>query len=382
LKKKIKVLHILEAVAGGTRKVVELQMKNLSGEDFEVSICIPTVSAIEKTRKKELNDPQFGESLRKDGFAVYEIAMLSEHLFSFANFAAIFRLYRQFKKVQCDIVHCSSSIAGFLGRISARLAGVTVIVYSPHGFSFFQNVSKIRYSLYLALEKIAGRITDAFIVSSIQEKEEARKLTKRGRILILENPIETDRYKPVANPGLKTTSIIGMVARLVPQKQPSDFVRMAYHLNAMNLNTEYILVGDGRLSSEVKDLAAELNVHNLTMLGNRKDYIEVMSTFDVFVMTSLWEGLPYAPIEALLLGIPTVLTDISGGRDLLEKYAKDWIVPLNSPKQIALVVKGILINYSLEKEKVSYIRKTIIERFDSKKIGEQLGRYYKELVNP
>ncbi len=92
MKNRITVLHILEAVAGGTRKVVELQLRFLDSSEFDVSICIPPVAAIENTRKGELNDPQFSESLKKSGFVVYEIAMLSEQLFSYTNIAAIYKL--------------------------------------------------------------------------------------------------------------------------------------------------------------------------------------------------------------------------------------------------------------------------------------------------
>ena len=154
MKNRITVLHILEAVAGGTRKVVELQLRFLDSSEFDVSICIPPVAAIENTRKGELNDPQFSESLKKSGFVVYEIAMLSEQLFSYTNIAAIYKLYKLCKKQRFDIVHCSSSIAGFLGRISAKLAKVPVIIYSPHGFSFFQRLSKFKFYLYLRLKKL------------------------------------------------------------------------------------------------------------------------------------------------------------------------------------------------------------------------------------
>lgn len=385
MKDKIKVLHILEAVAGGTRKVVDLQLKYLDHNVFDVSICIPTPSAIENTRKGELNEPRFGESLKKEGFVVYEVAMLSEQLFSYANITAVVKLYQLLKRNKFDVVHCSSSIAGFLGRISAKLAGIRVIIYSPHGFSFFQNLSRTKYYLYLSLEKIAGLMTDAFILSSNHEKEEALKLrlAKNRKIFILENPIETEKYRlpnQTTSPNPKLKHVVGMVARLVPQKKPSDFVKMAYHLNNINRNVEFVLVGDGRLNAEVRELALELKVHNFTMLGNRTDYIDIMSTFDVLVMTSLWEGLPYAPIEALLLGIPTVLTDVSGVRDLLGKYAEEWIVPPNSPEQMAITVNSILLNHSTERQKVSLIKKTISERFEAERIGKRLGGYYEELL--
>jgi glycosyltransferase involved in cell wall biosynthesis len=385
MKSQIRVLHILEAVAGGTRKVVDLQVRNLNHEIFDVSICIPTPSAIEETRKGELNDPHFGESLKKDGFKVFEIAMLSEHLLSFTNLTAVIKLFRLFKKYRFDIVHCSSSIAGFLGRISAKLADIPVIIYSPHGFSFVQVLSKTKYYLYRTLEIIAGYLTDAFILSSNQEKEEALdlNLTKREKMLILENPIETGKYpivKRIDLSGQQKKYIIGMVARLVPQKKPNDFIYMARQLNNINPNIEFVIVGDGRLNSEVRKLILDLNITNITMLGNRTDYLEVMSTFSVLVMTSLWEGLPYAPIEAILLGIPTVLTDVSGVRDLLGKYAQEWIVPLNSPDQMAMIVNRILLNYSDEKQKALLIRQNIIERFDTKIIGKRLGNYYIELL--
>ncbi len=384
--KKINVLHVLEAVAGGTRTVVQLQMRHLDKSQFDVSICIPTISAIANTRKGELNDPRFGESIRNEGITVHEIAMLSEQLFSMTNIVAFVRLYRLCKKNKYDVVHCSSSIAGFLGRISAKLAGVPIVIYSPHGFSFFQNISKLKYTLYLSFEKLAGMFTDAFILSSIVEREESLKLklSRSEKIYILENPIEIGKYHNGKKNGASSNRskyIIGMVARLVPQKKPSDFVMMAHSLRKVQQNTEFVLVGGGRLQSEVETLVSELNVDRFSMLGNRSDYLEVMSTFDVLVMTSLWEGLPYAPIEALLLGIPTVLTDVSGVRDLLGKEAEDWIVPLNSPEIMASVVHRILMNYDVEKEKVVKIRENIIQRFNAGKIAGQLGDYYAAMLN-
>ena len=110
--------------------------------------------------------------------------------------------------------------------------------------------------------------------------------------------------------------IIGAAGRLVPQKDPLTFVRAAAHVKVKLPQAIFVWCGDGELRAETADLAAQLHVP-LIMPGHQENSAAIMRAFDVFVLPSIYEGLPFALLEAMALGLPIVATDIIGIRDVL-----------------------------------------------------------------
>ena len=389
----IKILHVLEAVGGGTKKALLLQLNNLDKTEFEIVVCLPPPRIIAKTRINELNDPLFGQSLVEAGYRVVYIPMYGgAKLVFLRNFIGLLRLWKLCCDEKFNVIHGHSAVGGFLARIAGRLAGRSATVYSPEGFAFSQHTPLVRKIIVMLLERFAGVFTDMIVACSETEKNQAldAKLVDENRISVIENPVVLGDYII----SKKTTStikaalltsreskLVGMVARLAPQKNPLDFVRVASIICRARDDVKFILVGDGRMRDEVevliKDLRLDSKVH---LLGNRSDYLQLMSCFDVFVLTSLWEGLPYAPVEALLLGVPVVINNVTGALDIVGEGGRSLLVPPLKPEVMASKIIELLEHPNYAKEITDHISHDFRRRFDGKTTGAKMSNMYRKLI--
>ena len=118
--------------------------------------------------------------------------------------------------------------------------------------------------------------------------------------------------------------IIGSAGRLVPQKDPLTFVRAAARLLQQWPDALFVWCGDGELRGPMESLAAQLSVP-LLLTGHQENSAAIMQAFHVFVLPSLYEGLPFSLLEAMALGIPIVATDIIGIREVLGQQPAGWL---------------------------------------------------------
>ena len=391
---KIKILHVLEAVGGGTKKALLLQLNNLNEAEFDITVCLPPASIVEKTRVNELNDPGFGDRLVEAGYRVEYIPMYGgAKLEFFRNLLGLWKLWVLCRREQFDIVHGHSSIGGFLARIAGRLAGGCATVYSPEGFAFSEHTPKFRKAIVIALERLAGAFTDMIVACSATEKNQAlsAQIVDSHRIIVIENPVALDDYSIAEHEMAATKAtllngrnvrIVGTVARLAPQKNPLDFIRVASVICRSKNDVEFFIVGDGRMRGEAQALIEYLGLENkVHLLGNRSDYLRLMSCFDVFILTSLWEGLPYAPVEALLLGIPIVINDVTGAVDIVGENGIDLLIPPLNPEAMAIKIIDLLDHPAQAKELVKKISADMRYRFDGRTTSAKMTAMYRQLIS-
>lgn len=390
----IKILHVLEAVGGGTKKALLLQLNNLDKAEFQIVVCLPPPSIIAKTRVNELNDPLFGQSLVEAGYRVEYIPMYGgAKLVFLRNFIGLLRLWKLCRDEKFDVIHGHSAVGGFLARMAGRLAGRCATVYSPEGFAFSEHTPFLRKIIVLSLERLAGAFTDMIVACSETEKSQAldAKLVDATRISVIENPVvlcdylipkDTTSNIRAALINGRESKLVGMVARLAPQKNPLDFVRVACIICGSRDDVEFILVGDGRMRDEVEVLIRELKLDTkVHLLGNRMDYLQLMSCFDVFVLTSLWEGLPYAPVEALLLGVPVVINNVTGALDIVGEGGRSLLVPPLKPEVMATKIIELLDHPAYAKEISGRISHDFRIRFDGKTTAAKMSDMYRKLIS-
>jgi glycosyltransferase involved in cell wall biosynthesis len=134
--------------------------------------------------------------------------------------------------------------------------------------------------------------------------------------------------------------VVGVVGRLVPQKAPLVFVQAAKRVTAQAPNALFVWAGSGPLQARVESQARKEGVP-LCLLGHREDVWEVMRAFDVFVLPSQYEGLPFALLEAMALSLPVVVTNVVGIRDVVQDQASGLVVPANAPAAMANAVLSL-----------------------------------------
>jgi len=249
------------------------------------------------------------------------------------------KIYTFLLKNKIDVVHCHSAKAGFIGRLAATIAGVPVKIYSPHAFPFNNYISLYKKLMFKYLEKIAGLFTSMIIASSETEYDIAidNRIVNPKKLCLIHNGIEIE-YE-VTDDKLKldlfkninincrideNTKVIGFISRLVPQKDPITFIRAIANMN--NKNFVALVCGDGELETEIIQESENLGIKDkIIFLGYREDLFNIINAIDIFILPSLWEGLPYVLLEAMLCKKVIFATNVVGNRDVIKNEMNGFL---------------------------------------------------------
>lgn len=256
-----------------------------------------------------------------------------------------------------DVIHTHSSKTGLLGRLAGRLAGVPLVIHTVHGYAFPAARTRRERRFYLGLEWLGARLCDAMIVL----KEDDRKLAQQrlgvptDRLILLPNGVDTERFRPrlteerqrlretLLNISADTLAI-GMVGRLWRQKNPHCLVEAASRiLRDARVDVRFFLIGDGELRESLEQRIAELGLGDRArILGWREDMPDLLPALDIFVLPSRWEGLSLAILEALACGLPVVVSDIPGNRDLVDIDRDGLVFPDDDAAALATALTRLI----------------------------------------
>ena len=233
-----------------------------------------------------------------------------------------------------DLVHVHTPVAAFVTRFalrSIRRSGWPRVVYTAHGFHFYEGGSPVHNALYLAIEKLAGRWTDYLVVINRQDEATAkrRRLVPPSRVCYMPGiGVDTELMRPGMVPqtrsrdlrrelGLADTDhLLLMVAEFTPGKRHRDALRAIARLARPEIHLA--LAGTGPLLQATKRLASELRIaQRVHFLGFRTDVAELILASDATVLPSEREGLPRSVLESLSLGVPVIGTACRGTREVL-----------------------------------------------------------------
>lgn len=276
----------------------------------------------------------------------------------------LYEIYGFIKKNKIDIVHTHSSKAGILGRWAGRFAGAKIIIHTVHGWSFNDYQNRLFRKIIIWLEQLTAVITDKIIVVSEYDKQKGldNHIGNKDKYKLIRYGIDYREFS-VKNRGLREelgiddhSLLVGMVSCFKPQKSPQDFVKLAFLINK-SLNqidshrknsfnrtvvanrVKFILVGDGVLRKKIGRLTSKFNLEqDMILAGWREDVARILSAMDIFVLTSLWEGLPISVLEAMSASLPIVATNTGGISEVVLEGKTGFLV---SPRDINKMVEKI-----------------------------------------
>jgi glycosyltransferase involved in cell wall biosynthesis len=288
------------------------------------------------------------------GLAVEFVPHLVREIDPARDLAALAGLTRLWRRARPQVVHTHSSKAGVLGRISAHLAGVPVVVHTVHGFGFHPEQGHAERGLFEALERLVAPLTTHFIVvsSANRDQGEALGLFRHGNVSLVRSGIDLARFREARRDRERIARelqippdvpLVGMVACLKPQKAPLDFVEVARRIAERVPAAHFVLVGDGELRPQVEAArrAAGLETR-LHLPGWRRDVEHLLKGFDLMVHTARWEGLPRVLPEALAAGCPIVATAVDGAPDLIRDGENGRLVPAGDVAGLAAAAIALL----------------------------------------
>ena len=290
---------------------------------------------------------------------------------------------------QFDVVHTHSSRAGALGRIAAWRVGVPAVVHSFHGFPFHEFQSVLTRRGLIAIERRLGRLTDYFVTDGTVVAAEAirLRLAPPDRIRAIASPIddmpvlsEDERQDARRTLGIPSGApVIGTVARLGSQKSPSDMVKAIAALGRSDVYAVWI--GDGELRAKTQRLIDRKGLASrFFLVGDRTDVAELLPAFDVFAMSSLYEGLPCALVEAMSCGVPVVATAVNSVPEIVISGKTGLLARPGDPESLAHALDFVLRNPAAGLRMARAARAHIGGRFTADVLGRDLTEVYESAL--
>ena len=319
------------------------------------------------------NGPLLEAALSVEGLTVHTSRWLERPIHPFKDVLALIELYRFIKKNNIEIVHTHSSKAGILGRLAAKLAkvipaakkspqggsqfhGVKKIVHTVHGWSFNDYQPILIQRWFVFLERFAGSFTDILIVVSDCDRIKGlnNKIGKFDKYKLIRYGIDFEELRR-SHQGLrrefgigKDALVVGMIACFKPQKAPQDFVETAFRVNKVLPEVFFVLIGDGILRAKIEELIDRYSLRSRVILtGWRQDIPRVLASIDVFVLTSLWEGLPISALEAMASSKPVIATHTGGISEVIEEGKSGFLAAAHDTAAVADKLIMLLKNEKL-----------------------------------
>ncbi len=319
-----------------------------------------------------------------------EKGIISHHIgflrspFSFKSFEA----YRATKKLIRDndfhLIHCHTPIVSVFVRIAAQKARKkkgTKVIYTAHGFHFYNGCPTKNWVLYFPVEKFFADRTDLLI--TINEEDYARALkhihakqiAKTNGVGIDIASIEAytcDKQKIRQEIGLKPEDIMLLsVGELNNNKNHIKVLQAISKCKCAHLH--YVICGIGYAKDKLINAAKELGLENrLHLLGFRKDVLAVLKTSDIFVLPSIREGLPVALMEAMAAGLPVVASKIRGNTDLIREFNGGILCDRFDAACYGRAIDMLASSRSLREEMGAY-NKQAIKAYDKSVVYTQLS---------
>lgn len=377
------VLHaITRLIVGGAQENTMYTAALLDPARYQVEVlCGPQTGA----------EGSLIDEVRAQGIPLTILPELARQIDPLKDLSALFKLARFIRQRHFAIVHTHSSKAGIIGRLAARLAGTPVIVHTVHGWSFHERMSPLTRWTYILLERLAARFTDALIVVAQPDIDKGLRagIGRPEQYHLIRSAIPLDEFDPSTvdraavrrelGPPLDAP-VLGNVGRFSAQKNPLDWVRVAGRVARARPDCRFLLVGDGPLRPQVEAALIEEGIVTQTVLtGLRRDVPRMLAAMDVFLLTSLWEGLPRVIPQAMAMEVPVVANRADGTAEAIQHGETGYLVEPGDVESAAAYCLELLNDPARRSEMGQRGRARALGEFDVRQMVAQIAALYDEL---
>ncbi len=374
-------------------KKASLKVCQLCAVDFTLKhLLLPLVDGMQSKGwniTSVCSDGKYITEMLQQGYRHFPIS-ISRNISHFSSHVrTIWQLYKFFRRERFDVLHVHTPIAALLGRVAGRLARVPLIVYTAHGFYFHDEMPKFKYRFYVLLEKLSGRWTDMLFTQSSEDAlvAVAEGIADRANVLEIGNGVNAELFNP-ADSTQKTrvrmtlgipedACVVGVVSRLVREKGLVEFLEAAAELNKAFPKVYFLLVGERLSSDHDASIDQELQAaqkqlgSRLVAVGYRADVADLLGAMDIFCLPSYREGMPRSIIEAMMMALPVVATNIRGSREEVVAEETGLLVPIRSPAALVQSLGRLITDPELTRRMGKSGRQRALELYDERRVVAQ-----------
>jgi len=327
------ILLVIDAasIGGGQQHVLALA-EGLTAQQINVAVaCEAQGYLVDELRRRQIVHLPVRLSLRPSIRGVSDIA-------------------KAIRACGAKLVHTHGGVAGFYGRLGARWIGGIRTVHTYHGIHYMHDTKLAKRVVHRAIDRLLLRWTDEVICVATSDRDLAirERLAVPDHVTVIYNGIDHTMF--AGSPAheecgtrRRAPFIVGTVGRLHEQKGQTYLLQAAARVRAAVPMTRFRVIGDGPLRGSLEAEARALGVDEIVeFLGSRNDVPTQLQQFDLFVLPSLWEGLPYVLLEAMAAGLPVVTTEFDGVREIIGGSAEGLVVPPRDPEALADAIIELL----------------------------------------
>ncbi len=307
-----------------------------------------------------------------------------------ANIKAYKQMLRVTKSEGFDAIHCNTPVGGIFGRFAGKRHKVKKIIYTAHGFHFYKGAPLFNRTVLKWAEKLMAHWTDAIITMNNEDFEAAKKFRLRngGKVYFVHGVgISLSDFEGLSEKReekraelLLTDSDVALISAgdLILRKNYATAIRAI--AKCENPHLHYFICGKGPEKENLEALARELSVDKqIHFLGFRTDVKELMAASDIFLFSTLQEGLPRSMMEAMASGLPCVASEIRGNVDLIENGKNGYLCPATDDTAFAKAIENLAdspeLRLGISKENLEKIK-----RYDVSVVEKEIKAIYEEVL--
>ncbi len=374
MKSRIKILWLIKGLGmGGAERLLETAIPYFDREkfDYEVAYCL---------------------AAKNDAVPALENANIPVHCLNFRkNYdpRGIYNLLRLLRERRPQIFHLHLPYTGILGRVAGRLSGVKAIIYTEH--NVMEKYHPVTRWLNLATYPLNERV---IAVSDEVERTIVKHRLSRGTDrVVIRNGIKLDGEGLTGQPektkhdlGIPLShKVVGNIAHIRPEKGHEYLLQAARLVLTHRDDVTFVIVGREKIPGDMQRLerlAGELDIRqNVIFTGFRQDVPELIGVFDLFALSSLFEGLPLALLEAMLQGKPAVATSVGGIPEVIEDGVDGFLVPARDPAALAEKIRQLLDDDALRRAMSHNASATVREHFGIAEMVKKVEQVYCDVLD-
>ncbi len=347
---------------GGIEQIILTYAKGLDSKKYKITVACLEGGTIAK------------EIAALPGISV-NVIQTKSRLMRFLEFLSIARTTKPI------IVH---NQACWYGLFIGALVGARRVEMIQSVYEWLNWHERFRYGIYcLFADKI------------VAVSEAVRKFTLKSfpfmsplKFSVIYNSVDPEMFAS-ANKGIALREkhempmqdvIVGFLGRLTKQKGVTYLLEAASSIARSKSDCRFVIVGDGELRGELQKQAKDLDLKNIVFVGYQRDVPAYLEMFDIFVLPSLWEGLPVALVEAMAAAKPTVATAVSGTPEVVIDGETGFLVEPKNVDQLADRITRLIEDPSLRKRMGRAARKRVEEKFSAATMIRATEQLYQELL--
>lgn len=366
-----KIVLITECMEKGVGKHVVDLYKNLK-KDENIKIYV----LYGKNRASE----EYKNEVKEDSI---ELLTLERNI-GIKDIKSFFEIRKILKEIKPDVVHCHSSKAGFSGRIAAKSVKVKKIIYSPHAYFFLKyNEKSLKRKIFIVAEKILSKLFTTKTITTSKGEDDAfikYKIDKEDKRILIEHGIEVKEFSKEQIDSerkkynvLEDDIFIGAMARFEEQKDPIGTYEILKRISNKNKKVKCVFWGNGSLYKEVKKLNEQVN--NIVNLPGETTTPEInLSSLDIYLTASLYEGLPYTLLTSLAYGLPIVASNVEGNKDCVFENKNGCLFEAKDYENAICKIETLLKDNKFEK-----MRKESLNIFKNRFSIDNMIKKYRSL---